>query len=547
MENEGMLANKGLTRRGFLVGSGAMIAAGTMAACTTSGGDSTTEVEKVVEPWVLTHNPPESWDKECDVLIVGGGVGGCLASIEADELGVSTILMEASDDLYGNTALSGGAFAGAGSVQQQQAGLNDDGETFYVDWLKAGSEMGDPDIIRAVTYLSGDTINRLLDLGCPLALNTDVEQNLLSGHTIPRIHWSLPAGTGEGVMAALKEYVQGTGVELLYNTTVTQLYRAESGQVVGVLAAAADGTTMNVKAKKGVILACAGPGADFNRLEKYMPVFKELRKKTEVFCSSSYPTDTGNMLDEAVAINAGWNNIMPYYSCGSTTNGEYLPGGEPVGIMAFGPLFATDGIIEVSSLGKRFNNEESSYEMLTDCYWRDLPGMCFAIILDSEILKGPLTQIYFKGGRGFDVDEAFDKGFESIGKADTLDELATQLKIDAAGLKKTVETWNNYVTAGSDPEFGRQVFGPGIHQPPFYGVWVYCSFAMCKGGLKVNTDCQVTDIYSKPIPGLYAAGDIASGQVQGSARVHIGGGGCGLSANMGRIAGKAAAAAPSWE
>jgi hypothetical protein len=305
---------------------------------------------------------------------------------------------------------------------------------------------------------------------------------------------------------------------------------------------------MKVKAKRGVILACSGPGADFNRLEKYMPVFKELRNKADLFCSSAYPTDTGNMLDDAVAINAAWNNIMPFYSCSNTTNGEYQPSGDPIGIMAFGPLFATDGIIEVSSLGKRFNNEESSYEMLTDRYWRTLPGISYVQIFDSEILKGQLIRIYYKGaGRDFDIDEAIDAGSEHMGRADTLDELAAHLKVDVAGLKETVATWNSYVAAGNDPDFGRQIFGPGIHQPPFYGVRCYCGFSMCKGGLKVNTDCQVTDIYGKPIPGLYAAGDIASGQVQGSARVHIGGGGCGLSANMGRIAGKAAAAAPSWD
>jgi fumarate reductase flavoprotein subunit len=203
-------------------------------------------------------------------------------------------------------------------------------------------------------------------------------------------------------------------------------------------------------------------------------------------------------------------------------------------------MFSKEGSIAVGLDGKRFANAELPEQVVDKGPWHELPGMSYAIICDSVILELPLTKIFMKERMG--IEQLIASGNPGVAKADSLKELAEQLGINATNLEETVARWNSNVEAGKDPDFGRENLGPGIRTPPFYGAMAYPQLSMLKGGLKVNTECQVLDNYSSVIPGLYAAGDIASGQIQGSARIHVGGGGCAITLNMGRICGINAAA-----
>ena len=93
-------------------------------------------------------------------------------------------------------------------------------------------------------------------------------------------------------------------------------------------------------------------------------------------------------------------------------------------------------------------------------------------------------------------------------KADTLEEACEPFGIDAAQLSKTIEQWNGYVDAGSDPDFAiaepctrwtpRRITSWPT-SPPFITPWV----------LRINTSAEVLDVQGSPIPGLYAAGEVA--------------------------------------
>ena len=499
--------------------------------------------EKVTERWVITNQPPAVWDRECDVLVLGGGGSGAFAAIEADEAGAKVIVIEASDTMRGETAWCGGGFAGCQTKMQAANGIADDPELFVKDWLKAGGELNDPDILRAVIYLSGSTIDKLQDIEAQFEMH--MEAPGWSGHTVPRTHWSLPLGDGAGVMIALQNYVHQKGIEVLYETTATKLFREAGGRVVGAAAQDKTGQTVNFKAKKAVVLATAGPSADFNRLVKYMPFFKEALKKAKNFTTLSYPPNTGNIFEEALALHADWNNFAPYYTAASVPTGKMLREGTPEGQMLFIPFIAPEGLIAVTLDGKRFCNEESTVDILDERVWRDIPGMSYVSILDARILKKPMTNLFLKTSR-YDIDQLYAEGIEGVGKADTIEELAKQLGMDPAVLKNTVDRWNSQAAAGEDPDFARGSLGEGIVEPPFYAITAFPNMAMSKGGLKVNPECQVLDIYQKPIPGLYAAGDIASGQLQGSALIHVAGAGCAIALNMGRISGMNGAKETPW-
>jgi 3-oxosteroid 1-dehydrogenase len=110
-----------------------------------------------------------------------------------------------------------------------------------------------------------------------------------------------------------------------------------------------------------------------------------------------------------------------------------------------------------------------------------------------------------------------------IAKADTLDELAAKLEIDAEGLKASVAKMNEYARTGKDLEFGRgdtifdQYYGDmqvkpnpnlgPIDKPPFYGMRTYPGELGTKGGLAVDARSRVLREDGSAIPGLYATGN----------------------------------------
>ena len=74
------------------------------------------------------------------------------------------------------------------------------------------------------------------------------------------------------------------------------------------------------------------------------------------------------------------------------------------------------------------------------------------------------------------------------------------------------------VKAGRDPVFGRQLFDRPIEKPPFYAVARAPSIHHTMGGLKINPRAEVLDGEGRPIPGLFAAGEVAGG-IHGSNRL----------------------------
>lgn len=83
----------------------------------------------------------------------------------------------------------------------------------------------------------------------------------------------------------------------------------------------------------------------------------------------------------------------------------------------------------------------------------------------------------------------------------------------ALRLEKTIARWNEVVAAGKiDPDFFRgpdSMFGP-IASPPFYAIKVWPLISNTQGGPMHNARQQVLDPFGKPIPRLYAVGELGS-------------------------------------
>jgi succinate dehydrogenase/fumarate reductase flavoprotein subunit len=112
------------------------------------------------------------------------------------------------------------------------------------------------------------------------------------------------------------------------------------------------------------------------------------------------------------------------------------------------------------------------------------------------------------------VDGFIAQGLKSgkIQQADTIEELASKLKVNADNLKATIENYNKMAAAGVDTEFGKPATDLiALNTAPFYGITVCGQILTTMDGLRINPDMQVLDADNKIIEGLYAAGDVAGG------------------------------------
>ena len=118
---------------------------------------------------------------------------------------------------------------------------------------------------------------------------------------------------------------------------------------------------------------------------------------------------------------------------------------------------------------------------------------------------------------------------------DVIEELAKKLGLDPKALRKTIDTYNGYVKAGKDPEFGRTALKGTFEKGPFYGfICKYVAMANL-GGLKAGETLEILDVYGKPIRHLYAAGETLGG-VHGDS--YLSGNSIGACLTLGRVIGR---------
>ncbi|MDD1707348.1 MAG: FAD-binding protein, partial [Methanoregulaceae archaeon] len=124
--------------------------------------------------------------------------------------------------------------------------------------------------------------------------------------------------------------------------------------------------------------------------------------------------------------------------------------------------------------------------------------------------------------------------------ADTLEDLAKQMDIDPAALKKTVDEYNAYCEKGHDDQYAKNPkFLRPVKKGKFYAVRAFSTAYQTIGGIKVNGKTQALTKDLEVIPGLYAAGDIIAAELFGDPPT-LGIGTLGFALASGRIAGQSA-------
>ncbi len=448
-----------------------------------------------------------------DLLVVGGGLAGYCAALEAANAGAEVTLIEKEGKTGGATILSGGSFAFAGTALQKARGVEDSEERLYEDLRRVGGYENDEALVRAYVSNQRDTFDWLGSLGV-----TFERLFIASGQSVPRGH----SRNAREVLDRVEDRARATGrVKTRLNVAARRLIRDEStGAVIGVLAEES-GHEEVITPRHGVVLATGG----FSRSESLLKLFAPQQALAQ---RMGGPGNTGDGLLMAWRLGAGFRD-MGYIK---GTFGNHVTAGPEDHFLLF-PMYA--GGIIVNSEAQRFVDESLSYKMIGEACLKQ-PGA-----IGFQIFDQPVFERGVPGVPSMDFQADLDAG--RVIRAGRLAEIAEMLGLDAAALQATVERYNAMVAAGGDRDFGRDglcnhfgVLVP-IGKPPFYAFASKSVVLATYCGLTVDATMGVREVFGAPIPGLYAAGGCIGG-FHGQA--YMTGTANGKAAIFGRIAARAA-------
>ncbi len=249
------MTESNVTRRGFLQGAGvaaaALATAGMLGGCSSNGDGGATKANEETNGGAASYSPDETMD--VDIVVVGSGASGVAATVQAAELGATTLLLEKSDVTGGNGRLTEGMFA-IGSQMQKELGVGD-GVTF-TDIIAAEQEFFNYRINnllwKDLADASGENIDWMASHGVKFSGVVDDYHGL---GKFDCFHW-FEEGSGSNYIDPMLESAQKLGAVVMADTPALDLV-VENGAVKGLYAEKPDGSILQVNAK-AVILTSGG-------------------------------------------------------------------------------------------------------------------------------------------------------------------------------------------------------------------------------------------------------------------------------------------------
>ncbi len=457
------------------------------------------------------------WDEETDVVVIGSGLAGLAAAIEAGAAGSSVVILEKMKGFGGNSTISDGVVAAAGTPMQAESNIVDTPRRMYDDMVKAGLGLNQPELVRILTEQSSEALQWTIDV---LGVKYRDRIDQFGGHSVPRC-FTTHNHSGSAIIKQQLHKLKEQGMKIRTRVLLKKILMNNRNRVSGVLVQegyqypeSESGVEKRIKARKAVVLATGGFANDIALRTSQDP-----RLTREIGSTNKFST-TGEALREALRIGA-----MPVHLSWIQLGPWACPDEKGYGI---GPDFASYiafpyGILVNPQTGRRFVNELGDRKMRAD-----------AILQVGQPCIGLADEAGVRAS-GKSIARCLKKGI--VKKFDTLEEIAEVYQIPIPSLKKTVETFNMGVDRGRDPEFDKPVVSNAtpLKHLPYYGIRLWPKVHHTMGGVLINTRAQVLNLSHEPIDGFYAAGEVTGG-IHGACRL----GSCAITDCLvfGRIAGK---------
>lgn len=530
------------------------------------------------------------FDKEADVIVLGFGGAGAATAITAADNGASVIIIERQPQatLRSNTRMSGGIFHCPDKTGDRKALKEYAKAMFSGENIPGKLEGEQPEVSDGLAQAWADYTPNLLDWmksldpkfqafatpGFKGAAFPNFPGAKDCGYQVYRASYPDRVNSAKSAYNFPKEQcMQGeafwkcleTGVfnrkdkiAVDYETRGRTLVKNDKGEVIGLIAEK-DGKKVAYKARKAVVL-CTG-GYEYSKTMR-----QAFLEGPGVEGWAFY----GTLYNEGDGIRMGLDAGAGMMKAGKAASRIIMPApirhnGLRIGMIT--PVVGSGHAIVVNQQGKRYAAEHkvtkdpSRYFFYKEAVRFNIDTLDYAnspswFIFDETLRKakplvgtGISTPGYdFIDWGASDNSDAVKKGW--ILKADSIEELGKKIleqkdnggKMDPKVLAETVARYNEFCKEGEDKDFGRlkSTLQP-VAEGPFYAVPLVAGGPNTKGGLAANAKREVLDWDLKPIPGLYAVGEIASALKF----VYQGGGNLTETLVFGQVCGKIVATLPN--
>lgn len=511
-----------------------------------------------VSPPLVIHDPEHhSWDAETDVAIVGIGLAGASAALEAANQGVRVLAL---DRLAGGGAsrLSGGVvYTGGGTRQQREAGVEDSPDNMF-EYLKiqVGGVVSDA-TLRRFCQDSVANLEWLESFGVRYASRYYKEKN-----SFPGGHWGLYHSGNEAYApynanttpAARGHITQGSGyfggpavmdplllamrahpkVELQTYACVHRLIVDPQNRIIGLAYRLGPQSGLIPALRTGlhrlaskINIGMPRAGAPFRWLATRFEAFdreKQVRVKKGVVLSAG-----GFVFNRAMIEQATDAPIRTPHALGEDCNGSGIRLGLTQGASTgridrltywrfYAPPHAWLNAVSVGLKGQRLCNEALYGATVADDMLEKSQGRGW-LILDAPLMQAARAQLRHDKSIAL-VQKLMSLMyiFRCTARADSLAGLAGKIGIPAAALEQTIARYNQDIASGQPDEHAKpDKYRTAITTGPFLAIDISIGSkfpcpTLTLGGLNVEEDSgRVLDEQKNPIPGLYAAGRNAVG------------------------------------
>jgi succinate dehydrogenase/fumarate reductase flavoprotein subunit len=526
-DRRGAFSRRDFVRSAVALSTGGAVAALGLAGCTERRADGGQTIDGESSSSTI------QWDKEVDVLVVGSGACGLTAAVRLLDAGLIVTVVDRNDEPGGNSILSGGGYRTAAPVSipwdvPWPADYSvEDGVKFYTDVEDSMLKKNNVAVCRAFVENAADTVQLFLD--------HEVVIKPKPGVSIPDMAfpaWEADPGPGfQQQLLGPDEYCSGSGLirpleaavlaangEILQNHLLTKLIRENGGRILGG-EVDTGGATIHIKANRGIVM-----GSGSLKGNKWLRQIYDNRITEDLFPSGMpYDTNDGSAIVAALEVGASLacqlDDTMVFRAKFGTPWYNYrLDSGVAAPGISVTPAQA-DSFIYINKAGERFVDETAVVNPHDGA-----AGYFEAALLQEDHIVWTIFDKVGAEKNRWDINPPVCDEEYAFG-ADTLEELADKIGVSSGGLVAAVNEYNGFVDAGVDSILGKPAdkLTAKIETGPFYGVRATTFIHDCVGGLAINANSQVMDIYGEAIPGLYSGGDAASGNCNaiGVARASI--------------------------
>ncbi len=446
-----------------------------------------------------------------DIVVVGCGAAGLSAAIEAADLGADVLVLESQPQPAGSTRLSAG-YAVFCETDLEPGSADE----LYDDLLEAHHDDHDEALVRLYVSRAPAAYARLKEIGVEFVRTFQfAHMRRPWGHEVA----SETLHGGAELGKRLEDAARKRGVRIITSARARKLICDEAGRVIGLEAETTDGVR-SIEARSAIVLASGGFTRNMNLIRNYGPPGTE----------AIFPITGAGSLGDGLTMALARGADTAYMAAGVAPTGPADPKSGK------GTMVIYSGAILLNLDGKRFCNESELYNDISWAGLKQRSALMFQVY-DSRIREAYLETMLGRTLVGYDEYRSGDLG-------ELLAAMQAGEGLDAAAAAGTIGRYNKDIAHGADTAQGRtHLVGTSgkplpIIEPPFFGVTTVPGTTHFNGGLKIDTQMRVIDVFGDPIPGLFAAGEVTGGF---HGRGYLSGSHVGMALIFGQIAGRSAA------